>query len=97
MSIVADTKIRKYVSLGKVVMTAYAREVLSGPDIISALSRHKRGDWGEISEADKKANNDALKHGNRILSAYTGVDGDKFWVLTEADRSYTTIMLPDDY
>ena len=97
MAISADTKVRKYVSLGKVVMTPCASEVLSEQDIIAALSRHKRGDWGEVSEVDGKANNTALKHGGRLLSAYTGADGDKFWIITEADRAYTTIMLPDDY
>ena len=97
MSVVTYTKIRKYLPLGKVVMTACASELLSGQDIIAALSRHKRGDWGEVSEADQRANNSALRHSGRILSDYTGADGTKFWIITEADRSYTTVLLPDEY
>ncbi len=66
------------------------------------LSRHVRGDWGDPDEEDKETNNLALKEGTRLLSAY---DDDRFpkngvatiWIITEADRSATTILFPDEY
>lgn len=60
------------------------------------LRRHLRGDWGNLGIEDKKLNNDALIYGNRIMSAYVE-DGVKFWIITEADRSVTTILLPEEY
>jgi len=61
------------------------------------LDRHIRGDWREVSEADERENNYAVPHGFRILSAYTTNAGDRILVLTKADRSATTILLPDEY
>lgn len=61
------------------------------------LLRHKHGDWGELEEEDKQANEAALVHGSRLLSAYhTRLDG-KLWVITEWDRSVTTLLLPAEY
>jgi hypothetical protein len=60
------------------------------------LTRHLSGDWGECCDEDKATNDQAVKSGARILSVYT-VSGVKLWVITEADRSYTTILLPEDY
>lgn len=62
----------------------------------SMLSRHASGDWGEVCEEDKQANEYALRDGSRLLSAYT-VDGTKFWIITEWDRSVTTVLFPDEY
>jgi hypothetical protein len=61
------------------------------------LDRHVNGDWGEVPEADKQANEVSVEHGLRILSAYTTSAGDQIWILTEADRSATTILLPSEY
>ncbi|MCM1224336.1 MAG: hypothetical protein NC548_58775, partial [Lachnospiraceae bacterium] len=61
------------------------------------LARHQSGDWGEVSKSDWMANNNALKSGGRILSAYTANGGKTFWIITEADRSHTTVLMPDDY
>jgi hypothetical protein len=61
------------------------------------LDRHVNGDWGEVPEADKQENEVAVEQGFRILSAYTTSAGDQIWILTEADRSATTIMLPTEY
>ena len=97
MSITAAANIRKYVPLGRVVMSACARRALTDKDIYAALARHKTGDWGDVSEADRRANNNALNRGGRLLSVYTGADGDTFWVITEADKSSTTVPLPGDY
>jgi hypothetical protein len=60
------------------------------------LRRHVRGDWGDLDLADKAANETALKHGGRILSAYD-TQGGRLWIITEADRSVTTILLPEEY
>ncbi len=73
------------------------RDVLTDTDIFNALKRHKNGDWGEVCKGDWELNNNAVKRHERILSVYTGVGGDTFWIITEADRSCTTILLPDDY
>lgn len=62
----------------------------------SLILRHIRGDWSEMCEDDQATNRDALITGGRIFSAYT-VGGRKFWVITEADRAVTTILLPEDY
>lgn len=64
------------------------------------LARHVRGDWGDVCADDAQANEDALKHGARLLSAYhygEGRDRVKLWVITEADRSATTVLLPEEY
>ncbi len=61
------------------------------------LHRHLRGDWGEICEEDKKENDLSVEQGFRILSAYTLSTGVRIWVITEADRSATTFLLPEEY
>lgn len=61
------------------------------------LRRHVTGDWGELDAEDKKANEQAVRHGMRILSAYVTTTGEKIWLITEADRSATTLLLPDEY
>lgn len=60
------------------------------------FKRHVRGDWGDLDEQDKQANDKALQDGSRILSAY-GKGETKLWIITEADRSATTILRPDEY
>lgn len=83
--------------LGRVYMTRGAMGVLDEVDIRTALVRHSCGDWGDLDEEDKKENNYSLKHGFRLLSAYKARSGRKFWVITEADRSMTTVLLPEEY
>src|SRR5262245_38884447 len=61
------------------------------------LRRHVSGDWGDLSEGDRSANAHALKTGGRILSAYLTILGERLWIITEADRSRTTILRPDEY
>ena len=61
------------------------------------LDRHRRGDWGNISREDWQANERALKHGERLLSVYHAADGTKFCVISQWDRSLTTVLLPEDY
>ena len=66
-------------------------------EVADALSRHKKGDWGDVSMEDWLSNNYALSHGERLLSSYCTVEGVKFWIITEADRSATTVLLPEEY
>ena len=86
-------------SLGMVVGTQGAVDALeeAGQSPQEFLNRHVRGDWGDVPEADKHENDFSLQHGFRILSAYTTNAGERIWVLTEADRSATTMLLPDEY
>ncbi len=65
--------------------------------IASCISRHMAGDWGDLGDEDKQTNEQALILGNRLLSAYLDDDGTKVWVITEADRSLTTVLFPEEY
>ena len=83
-----------YGTMGAVV--AFARAL--DEDMNIYLAWHARGvDDGEVSESDRQANEHALKHDLRVLSAYTLRTGEKIWIITEADRSMTTILLPSEY
>jgi len=64
--------------------------------VLAALGRHVRGDWGDVDAEDRAANDRALREGTRVLSSYRA-GGVKFWVITEADRSATTVLLPSEY
>jgi len=65
-------------------------------DLYAGLERHQNKDWGDLGNEDKRSNDRAVKHGGRVLSAYKA-QGIKFWIITEADRSVTTLLLPEDY
>lgn len=82
---------------GRLVATANAARTIAPPDILLALGRHLQGDWGEVGAEDWRANDQALIDGTRLLSVYISMDGIKFWLITEADRSVTTVLLPEDY
>jgi hypothetical protein len=81
---------------GNIVTTLGASEVATRDQIDAILARHLSGDWGEVDREDASANERALKHGGRLMSAYD-VNGEKLWVVTEADRSATTVLTPGDY
>ena len=83
-------------SLGQTVITANASLRLKTEEVLTALKRHASGDWGDLCPEDSLANDDALQHGGRLFSAY-GQGDSRFWIITEADRSATTVLLPDDY
>jgi len=85
-------------SLGRVLATPGALRALSeaGEDPLRLLARHASGDWGELDAHDRRENERSLKNGWRVLSSYPVGDG-KVWVITEADRSVTTILLPSEY
>ena len=84
-------------ALGRVVITQGAKTALGDTDVILALGKHARGEWGDLCPEDAQANDAALDQFARILSAYTSQAGTKFWIITEADRSATTVLLPDEY
>ncbi len=85
--------------LGNVYLTVGAKEALEESNQLpnEFLAKHQKGEWGIICEDDKKENNLLVKEGFRILSAYKTAGDVKLWVITETDRSSTTILLPDDY
>ncbi len=85
--------------LGHIVATPGALEAFraSGEDVLDYLERHLSGDWGEVCTEDKLENERSLVNGWRILSAYTLSNGTKIWIITEADRSSTCVLLPEDY
>jgi hypothetical protein len=64
--------------------------------MLECLQRHRRGDWGSVCDEDKQTNDQALKAGERLLSAYT-ITGKKIWIITEWDRSVTTVLFPEEY
>jgi hypothetical protein len=79
--------------------TPRALETLAyaGQSAEDLLRRHVSGDWGDLDDDDRRANAEALETGARILSAYVTVLGERLWIITEADRSLTTILRPDEY
>jgi hypothetical protein len=92
---------------GAVFMTPGVRELIEGEklelkEVCSFLARHLSGDWGELDGHDRRRNEDALREGSRLFSAYRSTAGDKLWVITEAVsdggfRASTTVLLPDEY
>lgn len=86
-------------SPGSIVATPGALAALeaSGDDPMAYLVRHIAGDWGDVDEQDRRENELSLVHGLRLLSAYTLNSGAKIWIVTEADRSVTTVLLPEEY
>ena len=83
--------------LGQCVITANAKDTLNPLDVKLALDRHVSGDWGELCEHDWKENEVALSQGLRLFSSYKDRSGTKFYIITEHDRSVTTVLLPEDY
>ena len=84
--------------LGRVVATTGALKMLveAGEDPLSLLSRHCSGDWGDVDTHDRRENERSIKNDWRVLSSYPVGEG-KVWIITEADRSVTTILLPEEY
>lgn len=84
-------------NLGQTLITPGARDSLEAEDVMLAMRRHAKGDWGDCCHDDREANDLALIEGSRILSVYHDKFGVKFWIITEADRSATTVILPSEY
>jgi hypothetical protein len=83
--------------LGQIVATPNALAHLSQGDILVGIQRHQAGDWGDLGEADRQENTLSLEKGLRLFSVYRGRNGTKFYIITEWDRSVTTVLLPEDY
>lgn len=83
--------------LGRLLITPGAQAMLAVSDVWTALGRHAAGDWGELSDEDRAENEFSVSRALRLLSAYRSVAGVKFWIITEADRSATTVLLPEEY
>jgi hypothetical protein len=90
--------------LGQVVATPGALDALrqAGQVPFEFVARHAQGDWGDLSEEDRRLNDESVKDGSRILSAYRLKTGVKLWIITEAEddqrhRAATTLLLPDEY
>lgn len=82
---------------GQLVITSNAKDVLLPEDVLLALQRHLSGDWGNVGDVDQRVNDLGLAEGNRLFSVYRAQNGTKFWIITEWDRSSTTVLLPEDY
>ncbi len=90
---------RPLFSLGQVVTTPGALEAfaMTGEFVTSYVAKHQCGEWGLLDRHDIRANEQALKHGARLLSAYQLRDDTTIWIITEADRSSTCVLLPEEY
>lgn len=86
------------IQLGQVVATPGALNLLQRTNLnpFQVLSRHRSGDWGDVQTEDALANEAGAIYGNRVISSYE-VAGERLWVITEADRSATTLLLPEEY
>ena len=82
---------------GVLVFTRGVIFEISEDDAIGAFVRHQNGDWGLVCEEDRLENELSLEHGFRLLSVYESSEGKRFWIITEADRSVTTVLLPEEY
>ena len=91
------TTLTQLFPLGNVYQTPGVLEAIPSEDVFQALARHQSGEWGDLGTEDTQANAYALEHQLRLLSAYHSQTGVKFWIITEADRSSTTVLLPSEY
>jgi len=90
------------INMGRLLMTRGVNDLVAEDEafakfVMSSLTRHQRGDWGNLTDEDKQENELSLKDGYRLLSAYESESLPKIWIITEADRSATTILFPDEY
>jgi hypothetical protein len=84
-------------ALGGIFATPGVLEAVQHVELTAALCRHASGDWGNVCQDDWKANEEALTEDLRLFSVYISSSGTKFWIITEADRSVTTLLLPSEY
>lgn len=83
--------------IGQTVITPNARDTIHPEDVFKSLSRHTQWDWGDVGDEDRAENEFSLKENLRLFSVYHDRNGTKFWIITEADRSSTCVLLPEDY
>ncbi|WP_285374215.1 hypothetical protein [Pseudomonas sp. lyk4-TYG-107] len=94
-----DESTKPMSELGALVITKGADALMRGLKInpFFYFYRHLQGDWGDICDEDRQTNEDALISGNRLMSVYNVIAEERIWIITEADRSVTTILLPEEY
>ena len=90
-------KLSGHFSPGRLVATHGVLEAVPREELLAAYNRHLHCDWGDLSAGDWRMNDEAVESGGRIFSAYYTSNGVKFWIITDADRLYTTILLPSEY
>lgn len=90
-------KSKKRFSLGRLYMTQGVTNGVSALDVWHAVTRHADCDWGDVCEEDRGLNDASLENDSRLLSVYTASNGKRFWIITEWDRSATTVLLPEEY
>ena len=86
-------------SLGKVLLTSATNAMFceGSLDVSELINRHVSGDWSDMCDDDIESNKDAIANGFRVFSSYKLSESQNIWIITEADRSITTILLPDEY
>jgi hypothetical protein len=84
-------------NLGAIRITDGAAAALGVDEAVVMVRRHLTGDWGEMDSHDRRVNREAVRDGNRVVSEYRAASGARVWVITEADRSATTLLLPEEY
>ena len=89
--------IKQSFALGQLLITPAARDALTPEEVSTSLRRHSQGDWGDVCPYDWQANDEALGEGARLLSVFHSAGNVKFWIISEADRAATTVLMPDDY
>jgi len=89
----ADAKLE----LGTLAISPGVKRLLVASDVQRGLARHQRGDWGNVCEEDAALNDEAIRLGTRVMSVYAAHESGSFWVITEADRSVTSLLLPEEY
>jgi len=83
-------------NLGRLCITQNVASAMPADEILKALERHAAGDWGVVDQSTWQQNDQALRDGKRLFSVYQSAAGQRFWVITEADRATTTVLLPED-
>ncbi len=96
MSKIVNDQVRA-VEMGMLYVTPGVILKIKSVEVFAALDRHASCDWGLICDQDREANEEALIHGFRIMSVYKDSKNTNFWIITEADRSVTTVLLPEEY
>lgn len=98
MHTIAETRVTHFV-VGDCYITPGARSALlrNKVNFVALLSRHVHSDWGDVDAEDAKANNEAVRHGGRLFSVYNLGGSDRVYIITEADRRVTTLLLPSEY
>lgn len=88
---------KRHFELGRLFITRSAAAALSDQDVRDAISRHARCEWGDVTHQDWLANEQAVRVGGQLVSVYHSAEGVKFYVITDAGRDVTTVLLPEDY